>query len=72
MTSQPTEATNGGQPAEAPELFDAPADVPEGESIGYAVYDRELGQYVSEVYRGDKPKAADAKKLAEHYAIVAV
>jgi len=58
--------------AQAPELFDPPEDVPEGESVGYAVYDRVLGQYVSEVYRDGKPKASDAKDLAEHYAIVAV
>jgi hypothetical protein len=44
------------------ELQDPPADVPEDEAKGYAVYDRVLGQYVGGVV-DSKPSATAARKL---------
>lgn len=51
----------------------APKDVSEEARTGYAVYDRTLGRYVTEVTKA-KPSAKDAKAAAgDHpYAIVAV
>lgn len=49
-------------------IFEAPADLPEDkEATGYAVYDRVLGRYVSEVTPG-KPSNSDAKRAANGHA----
>jgi hypothetical protein len=42
------------------DLPDVPEDAPEGDAIGYAVYDLTLAQYVGGVVP-DKPSRADAK-----------
>lgn len=51
----------------------APKDAPEETRTGYAVYDRTLGRYVSEVTPG-KPSAKDARAAAKGHphTIVAV
>lgn len=60
--------TKGTAPA-----FDAPDDAPDSVARGYAVYDRDLGRYVTGV-TADKPSSADAKAAAKghRYAIVRV
>lgn len=56
-----------GRPVQAPE------DVSADDRTGYAVYDRTLGRFVSEVTT-DKPSDEDAKAAAKGhpYAVVAV
>ena len=73
MTENTTESDTGRYDVSSLELADPPEDVPEGEATGYAVYDRVLRQYVSEVSK-DKPKLADARKLHghDHLAVVRV
>lgn len=66
------------QPEPEPEIDDdglahTPDDTAEAARRGYAVYDRQLGRYVTGV-TADKPKVSDARKTAGHddVAIVAV
>lgn len=49
--------------AQTSPMFDAPEDASDELARGYAVYDRELGRYVTGVTT-DKPKASDAKDAA--------
>lgn len=67
-----TESTPAKYDAKAVELADAPADVPAGESVGYAVYDRVLRQYVGPVHRDTKPTNAQAKEAAGHDQVAVV
>lgn len=59
MSENPPEAPldEGSRPE-----FTAPADTPEAEAKGYAVYNTTLGQYVSPV-TADKPSKAEAAKF---------
>lgn len=54
-------------------LFDAPEDADDTVARGYAVYDRELGRYVTGMTT-DKPSSADARAAAKghRYATVRV
>lgn len=80
MTEQtPEQPELDETPPEAPEpttsgpAFDAPADAADDVATGYAVYDRQLGRYVTGVTKA-KPSKADARKAAgDHpHAIVKV
>lgn len=67
MTETANESTGSA------ELFDAPEDAADDVARGYAVYDRELGRYVTGLL-DDKPSTADAKTAAKghRYATVRV
>lgn len=72
--SETTPEQAGKYDPEALELGDAPADVPEAESVGHAVYDLVKRQYIGPVERDTKPTAKQAKELAghDHVAVVRV
>lgn len=65
--------TTSERGAQTAPMFDAPEDASDELARGYAVYDRELGRYVTGVTK-DKPTTSDAKDAAKghKHAIVRV
>lgn len=55
--------TTSEAPAKQKAQFDAPADVPEDEATGHAVYNTTLGQFVGPVHRDGRPSATQVKEL---------
>lgn len=70
MTEATTEATTDDL---RPPQFDAPKDAPSNTAVGFAVYDRTMGQYVGPVVHGkSKPSQEDAQARAPRSTVAVV
>lgn len=72
-TTTPTDTPEDGTSGRAGVGFDAPEDVAEDDSKGYAVYDRTIGQYVGPVAATKaKAESAATKTKGHRHATVRV